>query len=138
MPDINLHHLHLVTNDVTAFCDFYTANFGAQIVFDDLIDGDRNIFLKIGTGRIHLFESRSTPPNERNAFHHLGMMVNDLDTVVERLSANGVPVSKITRTPGGGFAMAMAPDNVKIELFEVKSAEARKYFVDPVEDSQTA
>ncbi len=66
MSDLTLHHVHLVTNDIQGFCDFYGQNFGAEIVFDDLIDGDRNIFLKIGTGRIHLFESRSAAPDGRN------------------------------------------------------------------------
>jgi catechol 2,3-dioxygenase-like lactoylglutathione lyase family enzyme len=136
MSDLTLHHVHLVTNDIQGFCDFYGQNFGAEIVFDDLIDGDRNIFLKIGTGRIHLFESRSAAPDGRNSFHHLGMMVENLDAVVDRLRGNGVKVSDITRTPGGGFAMAMAPDHVKIELFEVKSEAARRFFVDA--DKETA
>lgn len=130
MTELSLHHVHLVTNDVPAFCDFYSRNFDAEIVFDDLIDGDRNVFLKIGDGRIHLFKSRSVPPEGRNAFHHLGIMVADLSAVVERLRANGVPVTPITHTPGGGFAMAQAPDHVRIELFEVRSPDHRRFFVD--------
>lgn len=130
MTELTLHHVHLVTHDVPAFCDFYTTHFGAEIVFDDLIDGDRNVFLKIGTGRIHLFESRREPPDGRNSFHHLGMMVADLDATVARLTAGGVPVGPVTRTPGGGFAMALGPDHVKIELFEVHDAKHRAAFVD--------
>ena len=126
---ISLHHVHLVTQDVTAFCAFYIENFGAEKVFDDLIDGDRNVFLKIGSGRIHLFESRSEPSAGRNAFHHLGMMVSDLPQLVERLKSNGVTVSKITTVPDGRFAMANAPDHVKIELFEVTSDKTRRFFV---------
>ena len=133
MPSLSLHHVHLVTNDVPGICAFYMENFGAEKVFDDLIDGDRNIFLKIGDGRLHLFESKSAPPAGKNAFHHLGMMVTELPGVVERLKANGVAVSDITTVPGGRFAIAMGPDNVKIELFEVTSDRTYPFFVSPSE-----
>jgi len=135
MPSLSLHHVHLVTSDIPGFCAFYVENFDAQIVFDDLIDGDRNVFLKIGSGRIHLFESKSAPPAEKNAYHHLGMMVTELPEVMEKLKANGVPVSEMTTVPGGRFAMATAPDHVKIELFEVTSERTRPFFVSAREES---
>lgn len=129
-PDVYLHHVHMVTHDIAGVCDFYIRHFGGRIVFDDLIDGDRNVFMTIGRGRMHFFETRRDPPRGRNAFHHLGMMVEQLDRFVERLRSAGVEVSEIVRTPGGGFAMASGPDNVKIELFEVRDPVARRAFVD--------
>ena len=128
-PEVFLHHIHLVTHDMAGTCDFYIKHFGGTIVFDDLIDGDRNVFMTIGSGRIHFFESRRQPPSERNAFHHLGMMVEDLSSFTGKLREAGVSVSDIVVTPGGGFAMTSAPDNVKIELFEVKDPVSRRYFV---------
>src|SRR5699024_5785889 len=47
---IDLHHVHLVTADIRGFCDFFTTHFDAEVVFDDSIDGDRNVFLRIGSG----------------------------------------------------------------------------------------
>lgn len=129
-PSVYLHHVHLVTHDMTGTCDFYIRYFGGKIVFDDLIDGDRNVFMTIGKGRMHFFESKKSPPPDRNAFHHLGMMVENLDGLVENLRGDGLQVSDIVRTPGGGFAMTAAPDNVKIELFEVRDPVARRSFVD--------
>jgi catechol 2,3-dioxygenase-like lactoylglutathione lyase family enzyme len=131
MAEVSLHHVHLVTDDVDGFCNFYTRNFGAEVVFDAPIDGDRNVFLKIGSGRIHLFETRTTPGDGRNAFHHLGMMAENLSAVVERLKANGVPVSPVTRVAGGGFAMVTGPQGMQIELFEASTPEARRFFVGP-------
>ncbi|RTQ35591.1 VOC family protein [Variovorax gossypii] len=129
-PGVYLHHVHMVTHDMERTCGFYIEHFGGKIVFDDLIDGDRNVFMVVGKGRLHFFESRKSPPPERNAFHHLGMMVEDLDDFVGRLRRSGVAVSEIVRTPGGGFAMTSGPDNVKIELFEVRDPVARRNFVD--------
>ncbi|WP_420469908.1 VOC family protein [Brevundimonas sp. FT23042] len=131
MTEVFLHHVHLVTHDIERFCDFYIRYFDAEVVFDAPIAGDRNLFLKIGTGRIHLFESRTAPPTGRNAFHHLGMMVTDLARFVEKLKADGVQVTAVTIVPGGGFAMATGPDDVRIELFEANTPEARRVFIDP-------
>lgn len=127
-PEVFLHHVHLVTQDMGSTCAFYERHFGGKIVYDDLIDGDRNVFMTVGKGRMHFFQSRRPPPNERNAFHHLGMMVTDLQGFVAKLRGAGVAVSDITATPGGGFAMTSAPDNVKIELFQVSDPVARRDF----------
>ncbi|WP_202309362.1 VOC family protein [Mesorhizobium sp. L-8-10] len=129
--NITLHHPHLVTADVSSFCYFFQKHFNAEIVYDDLIDGDRNIFLRIGKGRMHLFQSRNPPPRGRNVFHHIGIMVTGLADFVRKLDEAGVTVSPVTVTPGGGFAMAEGPDGLKIELFEVSDEERRiRFFVD--------
>lgn len=130
MREVSLHHVHMVTHDVDGFCDFFIRHFDAEVVFDAPIDGDRNVFLKIGSGRIHLFETRNAPPDGRNAFHHLGMMVEDLAAFATRLESVGVPVTPITIVQGGGFAVATGPHGVKIELFEANTPESRRFFVD--------
>lgn len=128
--EVFLHHVHLVTHDMAKTCAFYVKHFGGKIVFDDTIDGDRNVFMTIGKGRIHFFESKNQTPRDRNAFHHLGMMVEDLPSFVDGLRAAGVAVSDPVTTSGGGFAMTSAPDNVKIELFQVNNPVSRAFFVD--------
>lgn len=127
---IDLHHVHLVTADIRGFCDFFATHFDAEVVFDDSIDGDRNVFLRVGSGRIHLFESKKAPDRHRNLFHHIGLLIDDLDELVHGLRADGVDVTDITAVPGGGFAMATGPDGLLIELFEVTSEESRRHFVD--------
>ena len=127
---IDLHHVHLVTADIRGFCEFFTTHFGAEVVFDDTIDGDRNVFLRIGSGRIHLFESQHAPARDRNLFHHIGLLIDNLDALVHRLRAGGRDVTDITAVPGGGFAMATGPDGLLIELFEVTFEKSRRHFVD--------
>src|SRR5699024_9676648 len=80
--------------------------------------------------RIHLFESKNAPAHDRNLFHHIGLLIEDLDTLVHRLRAGGRDVTDITAVPGGGFAMVTGPDGLLIELFEVTSEESRRHFVD--------
>ncbi|MFM9376797.1 VOC family protein [Gordonia sp. VNK21] len=130
MTEVFLHHVHLVTADISGFCKFFEKHFGAEVVFDDAIDNDRNVFLKIGTGRVHLFESRRPPAVQRNLFHHIGMMVDDLQSFSASLIANGIGVTPITETAGGRFAMTQGPDGLLIELFEVSDPEARRAFVE--------
>lgn len=130
MNGVSLHHVHMVTDDVDGFCAFFIRHFDAEVVFDAPIDGDRNVFLRIGTGRIHLFETRTPPPDGRNAFHHLGMFIEDLDTFVAKLKSAGVPVTPVTVVPGGGFAMATGPHGLRIELFTANTPESRRFFLD--------
>lgn len=126
---VNLHHVHLVTAHIDRFCGFFIGHFGATVVFDDLIDGDRNVFLTIGTGRIHLFESKQSPPQGRNVFHHIGLLIDQLAEHVDELRRAGVTVSDVTSVPGGGFAMAEGPDGLMLELFEVTSPKHRGFFI---------
>lgn len=126
---VSLHHVHLVTASVEEFCAFFVDNFDAEIVFDDLIDNDRNVFLTIGTGRIHLFESKQPPARRRNAFHHIGLLIDGLADVQDRLRANGVALGETVSVPGGAFVMAEGPDGLLLELFEVTSPEHRRFFV---------
>lgn len=128
--NISLHHTHFATNDVQSFCEFFIENFDAEIVYDAFIGGDRNIFLKIGSGRMHLFESRKPPQVNKSSFHHIGIMVDDLQKMVRRLKEKNIYVSKISEVNGGSFAVTKGPDRLKIELFEVSDKEFKKYFVD--------
>ena len=130
MAGVSLHHAHLVTDDMDGFCRFFVSNFDADVVFDAPIDGDRNVFLKIGAGRLHVFETRRPPQSGRTAFHHIGLMADDLSALTQRLEANGVEVSPVTRVPGGGFAMCRGPHDIGIELFEATAPETRRHFVD--------
>ncbi|MCB1178993.1 MAG: VOC family protein [Leptospiraceae bacterium] len=127
--EISFHHTHFVTNDVEKFCDFFINNFNAVKIYDEVIDRDRNIFIKIGSGRIHLFESKRKLEKNKTVFHHIGMMVENIEVMAEQLKKNRIFVSKIVNVSGGKFAITKGPDNLKIELFEV-SEESRKFFVD--------
>jgi catechol 2,3-dioxygenase-like lactoylglutathione lyase family enzyme len=52
---LSLHHAHQFATDVEATIGFWTEGFGAEVVFDEEFAGARNVFLTIGSGRIHLY-----------------------------------------------------------------------------------
>lgn len=114
---INLHHAHLMASDIDATIAFWCDGFGAQIVADVEFAGARNVFLTVGTGRIHLYDQppRST---ERSTVHHLGIQTDELETVVERLRAMGVSVTDIRSEPTARYAMAEGPDRLLLEIFQ--------------------
>ena len=67
---------------------------------------------------MHLYDQ---PPRDagRNAIHHLGIQVSDLDAVYARMQAGGAPLpNPIKRSDDGGCFMVEAPDGVLLEVFE--------------------
>jgi len=113
---ISLHHAHVMASDIDATIAFWRDHFGAEVVFDDSFAGARNVFLKIGTGRLHLY---AQPPRHSGpaAVHHLGIETDRLPELVQRLRAAGVSVTDIRDLPEASYAMAQGPDGLLLELF---------------------
>ncbi|WJY19936.1 VOC family protein [Alteriqipengyuania flavescens] len=115
----HFHHVHLFASDLQATLDFYRTWFDAEIVWDGDVAGARNIFMKVGIGAIHFYEQ---PPQEsaRNAVHHLGFQVVDIEELYHRMKAADLSIPNPIRrlNGGGGYFMLGAPDNVLIEVFE--------------------
>ncbi len=121
---IDLHHVHLFARDLDATLAWWQRHFGARVLYDGVLAGARNVFIAIGSGRIHLYDQ---PPRDegRGAVHHLGLRVGDLATVWPRLRADGVTSRNGLRTfDGWRYVMVEAPDGVLLELFEFDDPEA--------------
>lgn len=117
----NLHHTHLMASDIDASIDFFVKFFGAEVVLDREMAGARNVFMKLGCGRLHFYEQ---PPQgeKRGQVHHLGIQTDDLVDLVRRMKAGGVQFRKpITDFGYWKYVMAPAPDNMLLELFEVNA-----------------
>lgn len=114
---ISLHHTHLMASDVDATIAFWRDHFGAEIVYDDDFAGARNVFLRLGQGRLHLY---AQPPKHVGAavVHHLGLETDELADVVGRLKAAGVPVTDVRELPDAAYAMVKGPDGLLLELFQ--------------------
>jgi catechol 2,3-dioxygenase-like lactoylglutathione lyase family enzyme len=128
----HLHHVHLFASDLEASVRFYTEVFGGTVVLDAELAGARNVFVRIGSGRLHLYDQ---PPRSsgRGSIHHVGIQTDDIDAVVGRLAARGIaPAKGVTELGVWRYVMVPAPDDVLVELFEVsreKVPEAlRDYF----------
>lgn len=114
----NLHHVHIFASDIDASLAFYEKWFGARVVWDAPYAGARNVFVQIGGGRLHFYDQ---PPrdNGKNTFHHLGIQVDELDALYERMQAEGFPLRQpVKRSADGAYLMVEAPDGVLLELFE--------------------
>ena len=115
----HIHHVHLFASDIEASIRFYCEHFGGEVVLDAELAGARNVFIRVGQGRLHLYDQ---PPRTeaRGAIHHFGIQTDDVAGAYERLKAAGVSTRKPV-TDAGLFAYIMvpAPDGVLIELFEV-------------------
>jgi catechol 2,3-dioxygenase-like lactoylglutathione lyase family enzyme len=115
----HLHHVHLFASDLDASVRFYTEVFGGTVVLDAELAGARNVFIRIGSGRLHLYDQPPRTPG-RGAIHHVGIQTDDIGAVVERLAASGVtPKKGVTELGVWRYVMVPAPDDVLIELFEV-------------------
>ena len=115
----SIHHVHAFASDVDASVRFYTEVFGGEVILDAVLVGARNVFIRIGDGRLHLYDQ---PPRHAGAgsIHHFGIRTDDIAGMVERLRRNGVQLRKpVTELGGWRYVMVPGPDEVLIELFEV-------------------
>jgi catechol 2,3-dioxygenase-like lactoylglutathione lyase family enzyme len=128
----HLHHVHLFASDLDASVRFYTEIFGGEVVLDAELAGARNVFIRIGSGRLHLYDQPPARPGP-GSIHHVGIQTDDLDAVMARLVTGGVSLRKGATDLGAWrYVMVPAPDEVLIELFEVSKdaipVELRRYF----------
>jgi catechol 2,3-dioxygenase-like lactoylglutathione lyase family enzyme len=117
----NLHHVHLFASNLDCSIRFYREMFGAEIVFDEIVAGVRNVLVRIGAGHINFYDQ---PPREdgKNAVHHLGILTDDIAALVAHMKEKGFTFRSPVRDFGDlKYVMLEGPDRVLIEVFE-KSA----------------
>lgn len=115
---LDLHHAHLFASNIDATIAWWCKHMGAKVLFDQELAGARNVFLAVGTGRLHVYDQ---PPRDqgRGAIHHLGIKVARLRDVWQRLQAQGVTSPNGLREhEGWRYVMISAPDGLLLELFE--------------------
>ena len=115
----HIHHVHIFASDINKSIEFYENCFDGKIVSDMDLAGARNVFMKIGKGRIHFYDQ---PPrfSGRGSIHHFGIQTDNLEGMVQRLKSKGAVFNKdITDAGFWKYIMVPAPDDILIELFEV-------------------
>jgi len=114
----SLYHTHLFCSDIDATITWWTGMLGAEPAWNGAMAGARNVFLKIGDGRLHLYD-QAPRDSGRGAVHHLGVRVDGLADLVAAMRAKGVAFrSEIREFEGWRYIMCAAPDGVLLELFE--------------------
>ena len=118
----NFHHVHLFASDLDSSINFYSELFGAEVVFDQIVAGVRNVLIHIGTGHINFYDQppRGVGPS---AVHHLGINTDDISAVVTHIEAKGFNFRSSIRDFGElKYIMLEGPDQVLIEVFETKAS----------------
>jgi catechol 2,3-dioxygenase-like lactoylglutathione lyase family enzyme len=128
----HVHHVHIFAADINKSLTFYQDFFGGEIVLDMEVAGARNVFMKVGTGRIHFYDQTPKMPGP-GSIHHFGIQTDDVQRDYERMKSKGVGFKKAVVDLGYmKYIMVPAPDSVLIELFEVNKAlipaEYHEYF----------
>ena len=122
-------HLHLVVPDPEKTADFFVKAFGAEKVsVDKQPEGRIRAELYITGGRMIINTPQSNDnrspdsPQKRYGTEHFGMKVDELDSALQQCqAAGGKLVREVTQIrPGTRIAFFMAPDNVLVELLEMK------------------
>ena len=116
---VRLHHAHIFSSDIEATVRFWQDMFGAQVQFDMEAAGARVVVIAIGSGRINIYDQ---PPRsvEGGTLHHLGIQTDDLDAVVAHMKNKGFQFKGAIREHGYlRYIMAMAPDNLLLEIFQI-------------------
>lgn len=117
---LSLDHVHIFASDIEKTITFYRIMFGAEVVYDALLVGQRNVRIQIGGMAIHIYDQ---PPRsaDRGLVHHLGIRTDDLAGLVAHMQQHGVAFRKgVTEDPAFRYIMCEAPDGVLLELYEVK------------------
>ncbi|PKN65784.1 MAG: VOC family protein [Deltaproteobacteria bacterium HGW-Deltaproteobacteria-12] len=115
----HLHHVHVFAADLNRSIKFYEDYFNGEVFLDMDLAGARNVFMKVGRGRIHFYDQ---PPriSGRGSIHHFGIQTDDIQGVVAKMKAGGIVFKKnITDAGFWRYIMVPAPDDILIELFEV-------------------
>jgi len=53
---MDLHHVHVFASDIEATIQWWSRHLGAKVFFDEKLAGTRNVFLAVGTGRLHIYD----------------------------------------------------------------------------------
>ena len=127
------HHVHVFTEDIDRTIDWWTEMLGGEVAYDGEFGGSRNVFMRVGEGRIHFYDQRPRGDG-KNAVHHVGIRSDDLRSLHTHMLERGVAFRSEIREFGfWRYLMCLAPDNVLLELFEVErdglDADLASYFL---------
>ena len=89
----HIHHVHIFASDIDKSIKFYKEFFGGKVILDSVLAGERNVFIRIGNGRVHLYDQPPKNPVRGN-IHHFGIQTDNIEEVVGNLKAKGVVLKK--------------------------------------------
>ena len=95
---LDLHHAHVFASNIEAAIKWWCEHMGAKVFFDDELAGSRNVFLAVGTGRLHIYD-QAPKDRGRGGIHHLGVKV-------------GQPARCLASSAGSGRHVPQRPQGI--------------------------
>jgi len=124
----HLEHVHFYCADPEATLGFFEKYFGAtvesRVPFPDWLIirmklGESIVALSPKRGEMVLAEASRGP---RRGFDHLGIFLEGIDALVERMKADGVEVAAAPYDAGPvRIAYVYAPDGIQLELIQKRA-----------------
>ena len=123
MADTDTVNVRYLVDDVAAATDFYTRHFGFTVgisspAFADVTRGNLRLLLSgpnSSAGRAMTDGERPRP----GGWNRIHLIVEDIQSEVDRLTAEGVPFrNEIVTGPGGSQVLACDPSGNLVELFQ--------------------
>ena len=99
---LSLHHTHIFASDVERTISFWREHFGALVLADEEVMGARNVFLRVGEGRLHLY-AQSPRQAGQGTVHHLGIETSELADLVARAHGGRLNLPPVDQ----GFAVEL-------------------------------
>ncbi len=119
---IRLHHTHIFASDFDRSLKFWKDMFGAEVLNEGI--AAKSFLIGIGEGKINIYDQR---PREGpgGAYHHIGIQTDDLDALMAHMKSKGFRFEgEVKDYVFLRYIMAMAPDNILLELLEVNPEKA--------------
>ncbi len=119
-----IDHVHIHASDPAKTIHFFQHHFGAVIdkVFENL--GRKITILAIGDRSklsvLHIPPTVDQPRPETASIDHIGIVVEDIESVVSGIKAEGYafPVDVRESATGSKIAFCLGPDNVFLEIIQ--------------------
>ena len=126
----HIHHVHVFASDLDKSIKFYEDFFGGKVILDMELAGARNVFMRIGNGRVHFYDQ---PPKQMGSgsIHHFGIQTDDIEGIVNNMKSEGIAFKKDISDFGfWKYIMVPGPDDLLIELFEVDKTQIPSEYLD--------
>ena len=126
MPDTETVNVRYLVDDVPASVAFYTEHFGFTVgisspAFADVTRGGLRLLLSgpMSSAGQAMADGERPGPGGWNRIH---LIVDDLDTEIQRLTAEGVQFrNEVVSGPGGQQVLAIDPSGNLVEIFQPAS-----------------
>ena len=119
----SIEHVSIRCRDLETSLDFFRRMFGAEVMLRRELDESRKIvYLRIGDSMLELMEmgtaSEPVDPREHYGVHHIGIKVDDFESVYHELQAKGADFigEPFEPTPGIRLVFLREPNGALIEL----------------------